>query len=113
MNILAELKILLTELGLTEETGIFSTDTPAEYCIVTPLYDDFGYFADNRPHYDVQEVRISLFRKTDYLARKNELIKALIAGDYAITGRNFAGYDNQTGYYNYAIDVQKYYNLED
>jgi ribose 5-phosphate isomerase RpiB len=61
----------------------------------------------------VSEVRISLFSKGNYIQRKNQIVKALLAGDLTITDRRYIGHEDDTSYHHYAIDVAKNYELED
>lgn len=110
MSILQELNTLLTPI-LPVETGVFSGIAPDEYLILTPLADTFAVFGDNKPLADINEVRISLFSKNNYLQRKNQLVRILLQANFFITERRYIGHENDSGYYNYAIDVAKYYEL--
>ena len=85
MNLLSDLNKTLGVLGLPIETGVFSGVPPDEYLVITPLTDTFEVFADNRPHHEIQEVRLSLFIKGNYISRKNQVVKALLAADITIT----------------------------
>lgn len=69
MNILSELNALLS-LMLPIETGVFSGKAPEEYVVITPMADIFELHANNRPGFDTQEARLSLFSKNNYLKRK-------------------------------------------
>ena len=113
MSFLEELNTLLTGLGLSVETGVFSGKAPDEYIVVTPMADTYPVHADNRPQFETQEARLSLFSKANYLKRKNETVKALLATDFTITSRLYVGHEDDTGYHHYAIDVAKNYELED
>ena len=113
MSILTELNALLDGLGVSVETGVFSKKAPDEYVVVTPMADTFPIHADDRPQADTQEARLSLFSKSNYLQRKNQIVKALISADFTVTARQYIGHENDTGYHNYAIDVAKNYELED
>lgn len=113
MSILSELNSLLTELEIPVETGIFSGVPPDEYCVLTPMTDEFALFGNNTPLIDVSEVRISLFSKGNYIRRKNQITAALLAADFTITDRRFVGHENDSGYNNYAIDVAKEYELQE
>jgi len=113
MNILEELNTLITAIPLPVETGVFSGLAPDEYAVILPLSDIFEVHADNRPGYDVQEARISLFSKKNYLEKKRIITKALIDADYTVTERRYIGYEDDTGYHHYAIDVAKNYRLEE
>ena len=106
MNITAELDTLITGLGLPVETGVFSGKAPEEYVVLTPLTDTFPLHADNRPAYETQEVRLSLFCRGNYLARKQQIVRALIQAGYTITDRHYAGREDDTGYHNYSVDAE-------
>lgn len=113
MSLLSELKDLATEYGLPVETGVFSGAAPEEYLVLTPLSDTFDLFGDNTPEIDVQEVRLSLFTKGSYTEVKNALVRLLLAADMTITDRRYIGHEDDTGYHNYAIDVAKFYRMEE
>ena len=113
MSFLEELNTLLSGVGLSVETGVFSGKAPDEYIVITPLADTFGLHADNRPQCETHEARLSLFSKGNYLRRKNEVVRTLLADDFTITSRTYIGHEDDTGYHHYAIDVAKNYELED
>jgi hypothetical protein len=113
MNILQELIALLTGLGVSVETGVFSDTAPDEYVVITPLTDTFGLYGDNRPECETQEARLSLYRKGTYLVLKNKIVKALLNADYTITERQYIEHEDDTGYHHYAIDTAKLYEWED
>ena len=52
--------------------------------------------------------RISLFTKTNYLALRNQITKALISARLVITARRDIGYEDDTGYHHYSIDVSSF-----
>lgn len=108
MNILTELTALLEDF-LPTETGVFSGVPPDEYLVLTPLADTFAVFADNLPQTEVQEVRISLYSKVNYISRKNQLVKKLLQADFTITDRKYIGHEDETGYFHVAIDVANDY----
>ena len=113
MSLLSELKIVIEAVGLPVETGVFSDEPPDEYVVVTPLADTYELHADNLPEYEIQEARLSLFSRGNYLKRKKQLPKALLAADFTITDRRYIGHEDDTGYHHYAIDVAKLYRLEE
>lgn len=113
MSLLSELKIVIEAVGLPVETGVFSDEPPDEYVVVTPLADTYELHADNLPEYEIQEARLSLFSRGNYLRRKKQLSKALLAADFTITDRRYIGHEDDTGYHHYAIDVAKLYRLEE
>lgn len=109
MSLLSELKTIIADIGLPVETGVFSGTPPDRYTVLTPLSDTFDMYADNQPEIDVEEVRISVFDKGNYLAVKRQITAALINADITITDRRYVGHENDTGYNHYAIDVAKMY----
>jgi len=113
LNLLQELNTILETLGVPVETGVFSGKAPDEYIVIIPLADTFELHADNQPQAETQEARLSLFSKGNYLKRKNEIVRALLAADYTITSRLYVGHEDDTKYHHYAIDVAKNYKLED
>lgn len=113
MSILADIQSALSDLDIPIETGVFSDEPPEEYVVVTPLADTYELHADNLPEYETQEARLSLFSRGNYLKRKKQLSKALLAADFTITDRRYIGHEDDTGYHHYAIDVAKLYRLEE
>lgn len=113
MNILEELQTVLEPLGVPLETGVFTDTAPEKYIVVVPLVDSFDLHADNAPGVDVQEVRLSLYAKGSYTKEKNAIIRALLGADFTVTDRRYIGYETDTGYHHYVVDVEKYYEMED
>ena len=113
MNILSETKEIITGLNVPVETGIFKGKAPTTYTVLIPLTDSYPINADDVPLVDYQELRISLFSKGNYLQTKNRITKSLINAGYYITGRRYNGFDAETGYYQYTIDVAKNYDVEE
>lgn len=112
MNILSQLNTLISPY-LPVETGVFSGVPPDEYIVLTPLVDSFTVFGDDKPQIETQEVRISLFSKKGYIKRKIQLVKLLLGADFVITDRRYIGYEQNSGYHLYAIDVVNFYNTEE
>jgi hypothetical protein len=113
MNILQELTALLKVLGVSVEMGVFSDTAPDEYVVITPLTDSFNLFGDNRPEFETQETRLSLYSKGNYLELKSKIVKALLNADFTITERQYIEHEDDTGYHHYAIDTAKLYEWED
>jgi len=113
VNITQELDALISGLGLPVETGVFSGKAPEEYVIVTPLGDTFALYANDRPEYETQEARLSLYSKKNYQAAKRRLVKALLLAGFTVTLRQYLGREDDTGYFHYTIDAQKLYSLEE
>jgi len=105
MNITSQLDALITGLGLPVETCKFSGKAPDEYVVVTPLADTFALHCDNRPEYETQEARLSLYCKKNYQATKRRLAKALLDAGFTITLRQHLGREDDTGYFHHVTDV--------
>ena len=113
MSLLSDLSEVLEPLNIPIETCVFSGMPPDEYLVFIPLTDIFEVHADNRPGFDVQEVRISLFSKGNYQQRKRQITGVLLNEDFTVTERRYIGHEDDTGYHHYAIDVAKHYGLEE
>ena len=108
-----ELNRIVDGLGILVETGVFKDKAPDEYVVITPLSDTFDVHADNRPQYEIQEARLSLFSKNNYQVRKNQLVRAFLDADFTVTDRRYIGHEDDTDYHHYAIDVAKDYELQE
>jgi hypothetical protein len=113
MNVLSDLTALLSGLGVSVETGVFSDTAPDEYVVITPLTDTFGLYGDNRPEFEMQEARLSIYSKGNYHELKSRIVKALLNADFTITERLYIEHEDDTGYHHYAIDTAKLYALEE
>lgn len=111
--LLTTLTELLGSLNIPVETGVFKGTAPDSYAVLTPIADTFELYADDRPSHDVQEIRISLFDKGNYLQTKSTLVRTLLDADITITDRRYIDHEDDTGYHHYAIDVAKLYELEE
>lgn len=113
MSVLADIQTALSDLGIPIETGVFTDAAPAKYIVVVPIADTFDLHADNAPGIDVQEARLSLYAQGNYIADKNAIVKTLLGADFTITDRRYIGYETDTGYHHYAVDVAKHYEMEE
>ena len=112
MSLLSELNTIISPL-VPLETGVFSDPAPDKYAVITPMVDTFELYTDDKPRHEVQEARISLFDKGSYTALKSQIVRILLDADFIITDRRYIGQEDDTGYFHYAIDVAKNYELED
>lgn len=112
MSLLSELDTLLSDCGIPVETGVFSDKAPDAYLVITPLTETFELHADNAPGCETQEARLSLYSKGNYTKAKNAIVRTLLGADFYITDRRYIGFETETGYHHYAIDVAKIYDLE-
>ena len=113
MNLLSESNTLLADCGIPVETGIFSDKAPDVYLVITPLTETFEHHADNAPGCEAQEARLSLYSKGSYTKAKTAIVRKLLSADFYITDRRYIGFETDTGYHHYAIDVAKIYELEE
>lgn len=113
MSVLADIQTALSGLGIPVETGVFTDKAPTKYIVAVPLSDTFDLHADNTPGCDVQEARISLYARGSYTKDKNAIVKALLAAELTITDRRYIGYETETGYHHYTVDVAQYYEMEE
>lgn len=112
-SILKDITDTLQITGIQIETGIFSEKAPDEYIVIIPMGDIFDFYADDLPNSELQEARLSLFSKENYMAMKNEIVNTLLNADFTITERRYIGYEEDTGFHHFAIDVEKVYNIND
>lgn len=113
MSMLSQIKQLLAPLGVPLETGVFSDKAPDEYIVVIPIDDNFDVFADNKPLIDINEARISIYSKGNYIQLKDAIVRAFVEADFTITARQYLGYEPDTEYHHYNVDVAQYYETED
>lgn len=112
MSLLSDLQIIAEHCGVPVETGVFSGKAPDTYLVLTPMSDGFELHADNTPGCETQEARLSLYSKGSYTKVKNAIVRTLLGADFYITDRRYIGFETDTGYHHYAIDVAKIYDLE-
>jgi len=75
MMLLEKLISLFSQLDVPIETGIFSGQAPEQYIVLIPVTSTYELYADNLPEQDIEEVRISIYSKTNYLSIKRSLEK--------------------------------------
>lgn len=113
MSLLSDLQETIFTLSVPVEIGVFTDEAPAHYIVIVPLSDSFDLHADNAPGIDIQEARLSLYSQGSYTSLKNQLVRALLDAEYTITDRQYIGYETETGYHHYNVDVAKYYEMEE
>lgn len=105
-ELLEQLTNIADKLGLPFEVGLYTTTpVPQTYLVATPLTDVLDVFADNQPSVEVEEVRLALFTTGNYLDLRNRITRALLDAGLTITARTYVGFENDTGFHHYAIDV--------
>ncbi len=111
MSIIEEIKSTLDGFEIPVETSVFSNSPLESYLVITPLSEVFSVYADNLPRCEVQEAQISLFSRKNYIKLKNRLVRRLLAAGFVISTRRYVGFENDTRYHHYAIDVKKEYKI--
>ena len=112
MNILEELKRVISPLNIPLETGVFSEPAPNEYIVLVPLTDSFPLNADNNPLFDAEEVRISVFSKGNYITLVKKIVKTILRNEFYVTDRRYNGFETDVGYHQYTIDIAKLYDID-
>lgn len=110
--LLEQLMEIADELGLPFEVGLYTaTPAPQTYLVATPLADVLDVFADNQPSVEVEEVRLALFTTGNYLDLRNRITRALLDTGLTITARTYVGFEADTRFHHYAIDVATHHTL--
>jgi len=113
MSLLENLTTIIKELKIPVETGVFSNAAPNQYVVLIPVVSSYELYADNEPQKDIEEVRISIYSKGNYLSLKKQIEKKMINSDITITDRRYNGFEKDTKYHHYTIDVAKDYDVEE
>lgn len=113
MSLLSDLKTIISTLDIPVETGVFSDKAPDEYIVLIPMNDEYDLHADNQPGVDVQSVRLSLYTKGNYIVTMVRVVNALLRLELTITARQYLGYEYDTKYHHYNIDVEQFYEMEE
>lgn len=104
--LLKHLSHIAQKLELPYVVGLYAaTPAPDTYLVFTPLADSLEVFADNAPEIEIEEVRVSLFTKANYLAVRDQLTRALVDAGLTVAARRYVGYEADTGFHHYSIDV--------
>ena len=105
MSMLEELNKIVESAGLPVETGVFSGTAPDAYVVITPISEHFELFSDNSPGMNIEEARLSLFSKGNYTQKKDLLVRMLLAAGFTLSERRYIGYEEDTKYHHYSIDL--------
>lgn len=108
-NILLDITKLMQDIEMPCETGAYTNKAPNQYVVITPIYDDLELYGDDKPTCIIEEARISLFTKGNYLKAKNKILHKLIDDDFTVTDAHYIEFEEDTKYHHYNIDVEKHY----
>ena len=62
---------------------------------------------------NIEEARLSLFSKGNYGPQKDLLVRMLLSAGFLVTERRYGGYEQETGYHLYSLDVAHEYEQEE
>ena len=113
MSMLEELNAIVVSAGFPVETGVFSGTASDEYVVITPISEHFALFSDDTPGMNIEEARLSLFSKKNYIQKKDLLVRMLLSAGFLVTERRYGGYEQETGYHLYSLDVAHEYEQEE
>jgi hypothetical protein len=113
MSLLENLCELLDTLWFPHFTAEFPDVPPPEYCVLVPIADTFSLQGDGAPLDELQEVRLSLFSQKNYLTAARKITKAALEAGIIVTSRTYVGYENETKFHHYALDLSKNFFWED
>ncbi|MDY3126651.1 MAG: hypothetical protein SOW59_00760 [Corynebacterium sp.] len=104
--LLETLTAIADRLDLPIAVSLFTASpAPDTYLVATPIADILEVIADNTPSVDVEEVRLSLFTAGHYLPWRDTLTHALVDAGLVVTARRYIGFEDDTGYHHYEVDV--------
>ena len=111
MSILSEITNLIKNINIPVETGYFSEKPPDTYIVLIPLTDTFEMYADDEPQSEIQEVRVSIFTKNNYISLKDQLSNEILEAGFIISDRRYIGFEFDTKYHHYVIEIMREYNM--
>ncbi|MCI1786582.1 MAG: hypothetical protein LKI58_00740 [Actinomyces sp.] len=104
--LLEQLTAIADQEGLPIAVGLYTdSPAPATYLVATPLSDMFDVYGDNQPGVEIEEVRLAVFTTGNYLPIRDRLTRALVDAGLTVTARRYVGFEADTGYHHYALDV--------
>ena len=104
--LLETLTTIADQLDLPIAVSLFSASpAPDTYLVATPIADTLEVLADNTPHVEIEEVRLSLFTAGNYLTWRDTLTRALVDAGLVVTARRYIGFEDDTGYHHYSFDT--------
>lgn len=110
--LLEQLTTISEQLRLPVRVGLFTeTPLPDVFVVLTPLVDELTLYGDNTPHVQVEEVRLSLYARGNYLQLRDRLTQTLLDAGITITARSYIGFEDETSYHHYAVDTQTHQTI--
>ena len=110
MSLLEDLQTTLSELDIPVETGIFSDKARNSISLSFLFPIPLTFMRITHPASMCRKRGCPFTTAVIQLPRK--LIRLLLRDDFTITGRLYNGYETETGYHHYTVDVAKHYEME-
>lgn len=96
--------------GLPIAVGLYAdSPAPGTYLVATPLADMFDVYGDNQPGVEIEDVRLAVFTTGNYLPIRDRLTRALLDAGLTLTARRYVGFEADTGYHHYALDIASHH----
>lgn len=102
-----DLQAILAALDIPNEMLLYrATPLPDTFAILTPIGSELVYASDEITH-EIPEVRVVIYSKNNYRATVKSLIAAVNSAGLTVTESTFVDYDDESGFYSYAVGVEK------
>lgn len=113
-ELLTQLTHIAQRLGIPSAVGVFpQSPAPDTFVVFTPISELFEFHADNTPQVDTSEVRLSLYTTHNYLKLAERLTQAVLDADLTVSARRYVGFEADTGYHHWALDIQHWTRTHD
>ena len=112
-SITKDIKDLLDVLKIPNEVGLFTPEpAPSIFCVIVPVNDQMSY-AEDIPDNVVSSATVELYVKGNYLTTARKIMTAIVEAGLTLGGAEFVEKESETGFYHYAIEVEKTQTWED
>lgn len=109
MSILTDLVAVCRSQRLPVATSIYlDSPAPPRYAVITPLTETYTLWGDNQPGVNIEEARLNLYIRGDFTPDAAALTKACREHGLTVTARTYVGFETDTGYHHWAIDLADY-----
>lgn len=112
-SITKDLKDLLDVLQIPNEVGLFTPEpAPDTFCVIVPDNETMSY-AEDQPDNVVSSATLELYVKGNYLSTARKIMTAIVNAGLTLGGGEFVEKEGDTGFYHFAIEVEKTQIWED
>ena len=118
MKLLDVLDNVFISLKIPAYTAEFPETQPDLFAVFTPIEDQLTGHADNKPHYEITYIRISLFLSCDdgdFRGIISKITRQLIDAKITVSDRRFIRIEDNPPdkkYYHYTIDCEQMYSFK-